>query len=132
MDLDRADGPACPRCGCQDSEVVREPYVRETSPHVKTWAEKQIRGLAYCRFCGAQFQFLPEDEDDDTTTMNYALADPMPAPPPPEPPKKPIACPECGSRQATVYSTKPKKRYYRCHDCENRFSRSRRPIERVQ
>ncbi len=106
MLLERCDGPECPRCGCQDAEILVEPPPNPGS----TWF---ARGRARCRHCNLRFSFrelpggaTPEPEAEaDHGCPTYPVK----------------ACPECGSDRVLVTSTRRPIRHHKCPTCGLRF-----------
>jgi hypothetical protein len=54
--LELCDGPECPRCGCQDSEILKPPP-QAPEREILWWAW----GHARCRHCGHPFTFQDAD-----------------------------------------------------------------------
>lgn len=54
--LKRVTGPACPRCGCEDS-VALAPALR--------WGRPTTTQQRRCKFCGAKFMGAIEAEEQD-------------------------------------------------------------------
>lgn len=56
MDLELCDGPECPRCHSQDTEIVRKPIdPADIDPDgAGVWFSD---GRAACRVCGTEFSF---------------------------------------------------------------------------
>ena len=155
MDLERCTGPACPRCGCKDADILRDGTPQPTAQpplakRTRWWSD----GQAICNHCNQPFYFTPPPLDHATPPpLTHAhptldgVRDLTPTPdlmPDPSPPRTPeqlaagapatpqaILCPKCGSAAVRVYSTRPNVRYYRCKDCENRFKKPRRPITKT-
>lgn len=71
MMLDKCDGPACPRCGCQDAKILAEPP-QQRAPLVSKaqqfygTASWFAGGRARCKHCGLTFSFreLPSSPED--------------------------------------------------------------------
>ncbi len=93
--LTKVEGPACPRCGCPDSEVV-------------------ANGSRYerrrCNHCGDRFDVNVESPDEPTpgSTGDAVRYDP-------------IHCPTCNSKNVRVTSTQKPVRYHKCQDCGHPF-----------
>lgn len=147
--LERSDGPECPRCGCQDTEIMQP---RQTSSQRRgknsIWENCILRGervgpenappswqgpavwnaggMARCRHCGYYFGFsqLFDSVEDPPQVM------------PPEieyqdmPPIEPddgivrfvcIRCPGCDSKNVRVTSKRGEIRYHKCQDCGANF-----------
>ena len=119
--LDLCDGPACPKCGCQDAEVLQEP-----KDPGKNWFGS---GRARCNACGRVFHFreVPEPQPPveyqepvvlhqepvvDASTGPYQMV------------RKPL-CPRCESERVRVTHTLPSLRRYQCKECGERFKRER-------
>jgi DNA-directed RNA polymerase subunit M/transcription elongation factor TFIIS len=125
MDLDLANGPTCPRCGCTDTEVRRAPSQQ------RSWYGS---GLARCRHCGQGFHFGHQASGPPLTTQ----APPLESQQPPSDSSReqngngpvyfrPVKCPECGSKETKVYKKMPTKpdtptvRYHKCKNCGASF-----------
>ena len=120
-ELQACDGPVCPRCGCRDSKILRQPDVTGS-----WWGG----GKARCRHCGLAFSFreipkpppppevpveceLPEKyfpgngselaEIDDNRPVDCTM---IPI----------VTCPDCGDTMKTS-STRKKFRYHKCLKC---------------
>jgi len=157
--LERCDGPECPRCGCQDSEILERPPSPTAASDAMSEAQKHYgrtswfdRGRARCGFCGLVFHFseLPADLPPAEIPPPAIQSPPVvetPIPPPVDyqapvietprsgngaPKLRPIACPDCGSDSVRVTSTRATVRYYSCKACQYRFKMPRKDIQRVQ
>jgi transcriptional regulator NrdR family protein len=64
MLLQKCDGPSCPRCGCQDAEIL-------ASPGASKWFPS---GRAVCRNCQSKFTFK-EVAADKPVESDVDLAD---------------------------------------------------------
>lgn len=129
--LEPCNGPACPRCGCRDTKVLREaaataeaqpffprrPKPGEVAPaaplapagwHQGAWFGA---GQAICKHCRTQFSFreLPAPAVPPEPTLEdppaVAAEDPQ------------TICPDCGGPKFYVYSVKDDKQYRKCRDC---------------
>ena len=133
--MERSVGPACPRCGCQDSAIIRRPADGESK-----WFQRQ-HGRAQCRNCGLRFQIASIDEPKIISPPIHAA---MPDIEHHEPIidserangviyYQQILCPECGSKNTKVARKMPDKegiptiRYHKCRACEASF----KSVERV-
>jgi len=88
------DGPACPRCGCRDTELVG----RGTR-----WG-KPIQQRR-CRHCRREWTVRPENGDRESAQyvpVLYSLE---------------IRCPSCDSTNTVVTSTRRPIRHHKCRDC---------------
>lgn len=108
--LDRCDGPACPRCGCQDAEILAQPV-----PGQATWYGA---GRARCKHCNLIFHFKE--------TATAAAAGESRAADRKEPVREiPIVmCDDCGV-EMKVSKTEGKVRRYRCATCGRTAKRAR-------
>lgn len=117
--LDRCSGPPCPRCGCQDSEILQWPNNGES------W---YATGRARCRHCGTRFAFRPArtqprptDEVSPVTSPEIAHQEPPPLSTRPiRVVSDPTLCPQCGGK-AKVASTRPGYRRMKCSACGHAF-----------
>jgi len=104
MRLTRMGGPECPLCGCSDTVVVRRitQYSRDR--------EKRV-----CMFCNRTFFTAAETAPLDAKERE---ADRRPAVI-----YHPVRCPECGSVDTVVTSTRSPIRHHKCRnpDCNARF-----------
>jgi len=118
--MDLACGPACPRCGCTDTMVLK-------LPSQESWYGS---GRAKCGFCGRGFHFtvdLPTDTQAVPVETQQS---------PPHSTRdsgrervyfRPVRCPECGSKETKVARKMPTKegiptiRYHKCKACNHSF-----------
>jgi transposase-like protein len=108
-------GPECPRCGCQDSSVIRR-GVRWGQP----WSRRRCHNCGEAWACNDPPPAAPGDArlaaGDDAVPID---------PPPPDPDRGVIyhvvRCPNCGSDHCKVTSTRRPVRYHRCDDCGHTF-----------
>jgi ribosomal protein S27E len=108
--LERCTGPACPHCGCQDAEILRQP-----NPDTASW---WADGRARCNHCGREFAFkeLPQDNaeiSEDTSEIERPADLGVPF--------IPVRCPDCRSDDVVVTSTRRPIRWHRCRKCGARF-----------
>lgn len=124
IELELADGPPCPRCGCTDVEILRrcDPALKES-----WWPN----GRARCRFCGLAFHFrevpaaapapaaAPSSPDAIAPNGHDAADSPV---------RYPVrGCPSCGSPETLVTSSPratpglPRVRRHRCRNCQAAF-----------
>jgi predicted RNA-binding Zn-ribbon protein involved in translation (DUF1610 family) len=122
-ELSACDGPACPRCGCRDCRIVREP-----SKTLSWWGA----GRARCRHCGNEFSFrevsearqnvvsveeplihLPDETPDDSAIEARHAAGPVS--PQGARPVSPT-CPGCGTIMK-VSTTRETLRRWKCPKC---------------
>ena len=107
--IERFDGTACTRCGCRDTETLREPSI-VTASNGSAWP---IKGCAICNHCRREFLYDPEPEPKPVARM---FAGP--------------SCSECGSHAVKVVRTINDKeagrkiRYHKCRECEATFKTS--------
>ena len=150
-DLERADGPACPRCHCRDVAI-------RNWPEVSGW---MAQGRAQCRHCGLRFNFrarqaapsqwqsvaspddVPPAVSAQTPMIDFSTAkvdhqqQPLGDPAEPTPEQLiqeagavvfvPVRCPECSSTSTKITRTLPAgkdgqtTRYHTCRECSHRF-----------
>jgi transcription elongation factor Elf1 len=126
--LQKADGPPCPRCGCQDVRImVLPPAVADPTAalRVAKYGVSQwfAAGRAKCRHCALTFSFreLPRPAELlDAPPPPAAAESQVPAPAPAEAEFHPYpveACPRCGSARVKVTSTRKPVRHHACADC---------------
>lgn len=130
--LDRCAGPECPRCGCQQAEILQEP---DPELGTKNWWGT---GLARCQHCGMAFHFKPIDAPRIPSPDQSRVDPPRchPLTPSPQHPSTPPAgagvryaattCPNCGSTQTRVTSSprpvgQTKIRRHQCRECGEKF-----------
>lgn len=109
-----ADGHPCPWCGCRDSEVIREPL-----PPLPCGDQNQTMwpqpGSAKCGHCRRVFrvEYAPPKKPAELRPVRY-FAGPD--------------CPECGSADTKVHTTKKasgrRVRYHKCAACDHNFKTS--------
>ncbi len=110
--LERCDGPPCPRCGCQDVEILSYPPVRTENGWRGSWFDA---GRAVCRHCRLQFTFreLPQNEAVEA-------AEPITLPIEPdlvaEHTIRVVQCSDCGIPMKAT-STRKDVRYHKCPHC---------------
>lgn len=124
--LDLCDGPACPKCGCQDAEILQEPK----DPQKKSWFGS---GRARCNACRRVFHFkpvvdvAPPVEHHEPVVQHQEPVVDVPAVPY-QMIRKPL-CPECNSPKVRVTDTRAHLRRYQCKECKARFKRAREPAQ---
>ena len=121
--LPLCDGPPCPRCGCNDVEILKRP-----DPAVKeSWWPQ---GRARCRFCGLTYFFrqLPAAPPNEAIADDPATPAPNGHDPADSPVRYPVrGCPHCGSPDTVVASSPraqagvPRVRRHRCRNCQAAF-----------
>lgn len=138
--LERAQGPACPRCGCQDADVraapPAAPVVSKSQQHygMASWF---AAGRARCRHCGLLFSFreLPgndtTDQESGDRSQESEEAQPLnahhaPAPATVSPETKSLRypvrqCPHCQSTKIRVTTTRRPLRHHKCDGCKKTF-----------
>lgn len=104
--LERVVGPACPRCGCEDSRVL---------DRAKWWG--RVNCSRRCAACGHQFSApevehatagveMPEaEEPQESASVTFHV----------------IRCPHCGGEKTRVTKTMRPVRYHRCRGCGQNF-----------
>ena len=104
--LQLCDEPECPHCGCRDTQ----PF----TPSRRRWSYSDDHAQRQqCNHCGKTWyltkRWRPEAEPE----------------PEPEKPKGVIyhvvRCPECGSKNTGVASTRRPERRHKCKDCGHAF-----------
>jgi transcriptional regulator NrdR family protein len=99
--LTACNGPECPRCGCLDSRVIRQ-------PRRPAW----LPGVAECGYCAHRFRFAVKPEAA-VEAPKVVFHRPR--------------CPDCQSLNLRVQNTQPKDdagrviRYLRCDRCKARL-----------
>ncbi len=66
--LSRCDGPACTRCGCCDSEIIKEPVALQTSKG-DPWI---VPGRAECGHCGLVFVWLHDEGKEEEKQAKWS------------------------------------------------------------
>ena len=114
--LDRCDGPACPRCGCQDAEILAQPDASQGH-----WYGA---GRARCRHCNLIYHFkeLPKF-DVAASPPELERKDPVREIPI-------VTCDDCRT-EMKVTKTEGKVRRYRCATCGRTAKRARADAEPV-
>ncbi len=128
LTLDRCQGPECPKCGCCDAEILKEP---DPGLGVTTWYGS---GMARCKHCRATFHFKPDDEPaastdsawPDPASQESGVRSQEPAESTAESgeiavPYVRMRCPLCKSPKLRVTSTRGPIRWHRCGECEHKF-----------
>lgn len=92
--LERADGPACPKCGCEAAAKVG----------------MSGDSIVYeCDHCGhRQLHSQTATDDTELPVVQFART----------------KCPHCGSQDNQIYATNKgpfNRRYHRCQTCQKRF-----------
>lgn len=130
FEMDLCTGPACPRCGCQDVKVLREPDASGS-----WWGG----GKARCRHCQREFTFrqVPKKTaveppmvltpiaivDDFDPLADVSVVDAsvhaidlkvVPV----------VACPKCGETMR-VSSTRKNVRHFKCDKCGETAKKAR-------
>ena len=102
----RPANPDCPRCGCDDVTILREP-----DPGTNWFAYTRLR----CNHCGRVWNARPAAaaESDEPSEENETPAPPVDTTPVYRPAVRP-KCPECGSRENRVTSTELPIRHHKC------------------
>jgi DNA-directed RNA polymerase subunit RPC12/RpoP len=96
--LFKVDGPACPDCGCRDSEVISRAHRQDdVTSYFGCQGGAQRR---QCRYCGREFHGATTDEP-----QAYAVN----------------RCPKCRSSEVIVVRTVRPVRYHKCVACNHRF-----------
>ena len=144
--LDLCDGPECPRCGCQDTEILAPPRP-ESEVQRDGWFASQRRGQrqsssqpavelpqppsidngngqwdapgrAVCKHCRKTFFFRQraEPEPDVKATEVEVTREP-----PASVPYFVVTCPACESTDTRVTSTQRPIRRHKCRKCGHPF-----------
>jgi len=109
MMLRRVEGPECPRCGCQDAEVVGRSA---------RWG--QVHERRQCSHCGRTW--LTAVEEEPSAVSGQPSVTPAAEPEPAEDADQvvvypAICCPQCGSKRTKVSSTRRPIRFHKCLEC---------------
>jgi len=125
--LQRATGPACPRCGCTDSEILQRPPEAATAQQpfaiadpqkAAAWARSSWwqSGKARCNHCRNVFVFQEMPASPPEVADQVIEQESQPA----EPSRKATECPKCGG-PFHVYKTRGQVQYRKCKnpDCKN-------------
>ena len=104
--LERCDGPECPKCGCEDTHC----YVGR-----RRWGGAEYVQFI-CGHCGAIFHPGPRwqaeqktnSKPDDVSAGGAVIY-------------RPVRCPKCGSVKTKVTSTRRPVRHHKCKDCGECF-----------
>lgn len=137
--LVRTEGPACPRCGCEDVGIVQapkrgkplldnlvlhgQPVTPENVPSSwqgvgEAWASS---GVAKCSHCGNEFVFT-EHADEGEPQTGPAPIDHQELPPLDGVVEYPILrCRNCGQSRPRTTSTRGRIRQHKCQDCGHTF-----------
>lgn len=101
MQLEKANMPACPKCGCNATMMVDA-----GSRFGRTWAKFG------CTFCGKSFVIgtSPEELPDGRPVENGVAYNPVHC-----------RCPGCHADNPPVIHTRGKVRFHRCRNCDKRF-----------
>lgn len=115
--LERCEGPECPHCGCNQSEILREP---QPEGETRSWWGS---GLARCGHCGATFHFqeLSQPTVPAPVVEHQEPVIETPAEEPVAVPYVTVTCPKCGSDQVRVTSTRRPIRRHKCRECQHTF-----------
>jgi ribosomal protein S27E len=110
--LERCTGPACPRCGCQDAEILKRP-----DPESTTW---WASGRARCNHCRREFAFkeIPAEAADfveGSSSPEESRPSDMGVP------FIPVRCPDCHSTDVPVTSSRRPIRWHKCRVCGKTF-----------
>jgi translation initiation factor 2 beta subunit (eIF-2beta)/eIF-5 len=97
-------GPACTKCGCADTTILKEPVEPEWFPS----------GQAQCNCCGETFSYRNAEQDgadqaEDEGRRGEKVQE------------VPTRCPNCESLNCPVTGTKGRLRSRRCGDCGTTF-----------
>ena len=94
-------GPACPKCGCPDTLVLKP-------GQPDSWI---ATGQAKCEHCGHDFSFPQAAGESAPTAVIY----------------HPIRCPNCHSKNTHVHTTRVPVRYHTCDACGYKFKSVENP-----
>ena len=98
-------GPECEKCGCADTEVIRE-------PNPDSWFAS---GQAQCNHCNRMFYFKGEEKkngEEEKKPINLQGDAVI---------YRPVRCPACNSKDISVTSTVKPVRYHKCNSCHKNF-----------
>ncbi len=115
MRLDRADGPECPQCGCQESRLLasrQSAWVCTDPRYGDLSATFETRR---CTGCGARFRAKSEIENCQLTIENSEHDSEQAVI------YRPVRCPACKSKQTKISTTRDRIRYHKCRDCGQTF-----------
>lgn len=101
MLLHRIQGPECPGCGCQQSELLGTATRTLTKAGLAVSQETIERRR--CEFCDRRFYVTAPAVPQNVVVVT------------------PIACPHCRSTETRVTSTRKTERYHRCDACAQSF-----------
>lgn len=93
--LTRADGPACPTCGCCDGDTLREAIAQVHLPGQPPGKVPRLHRR--CGHCATTFWAI----DEAAGEVVYPV----------------LRCPFCQSRATRVTSTRSPLRYHKCQEC---------------
>jgi len=97
------DGPECPKCGYQQSELVSEGHRVTTVDGQRRTEAVELRR---CGFCRSQFRHqVAAGPVEPAYAVAYVL----------------LRCPHCRSQRTRVTSTRKPIRYHQCQDCMRPF-----------
>lgn len=99
MMLEKVTGAECPRCGCEDSRVIRTRNGWGGSFESRS-----------CNACGKLFTVnakAEEAEADEPVAVPYV--------------RVACRCPKCGNENPKVTSSRGEIRFHRCGRCDHRF-----------
>lgn len=116
--MTRQPHPDCPRCGCDDVTVLREP-----DPAANWFAYTRLR----CNHCGREWNARPQQVESEERRVESETPTPPDSTPVYRPAVRP-RCPECGSRENRVTSTDLPIRHHKCQ-CGATFKSLEAPIE---
>lgn len=99
--LERCNDPPCPKCGCNQSELVSSSAGLRGGKHERR----------ECGHCGKRFGVnIPAPAGDALAAeLGGGVV------------YRPVRCPGCASDNQVVTSTQGRLRYHRCRDCGQRF-----------
>ena len=99
--MKRIEGPACPECGCEDSQVIARG---------SRWGKPTERRL--CNNCGRTFT-ADVKANGEKMAADSAGAEPIIY--------QIIKCPRCGSEDTYIAHTCRPVRYHKCRACDATF-----------
>lgn len=114
--MERAEGPSCPKCGCQESRLVGRARARwgkvksailrgEDQPESRArWSRKQI--MRRCTACRTEWIVEVQHLNGARKSVPYYV----------------MLCPSCGGSNTRVTGTELPVRHHRCDDCAYPFT----------
>lgn len=99
--LQKVEGPECPGCGCQQSELVGT-STRKLLQGQQVISRETVE-RRQCAFCDRRFYVTTAERPANVV---FVAA---------------VRCPHCQSTDTKVTSTRGNERFHRCHTCQQPF-----------